>query len=116
MPRPLGRDRLEPTTDGTVVLLSLRPKGWSGRQEVSPRAPVLPGTAVRWEGELYEVLRVEARTGGGVRHVLAPWDDRYLVRNLVEYGADEPASLRAEAGSVAPPPSVADRDPSPLSC
>ena len=107
MPRPLGRDRLEPTTDGTVVLLSLRPKGWSGRQEVSPRAPVLPGTAVRWEGELYEVLRVEARTGGGVRHVLAPWDDRYLVRNLVEYGADEPASLRAEAGSVAPPPSVA---------
>ncbi|HYN43596.1 MAG TPA: hypothetical protein VE129_17595, partial [Thermoanaerobaculia bacterium] len=86
MPRPLGRDRLESTTDETIVLLSLRPKPWAGREEVSPRAPVLPGTAVRWDGELYEVLTVEPREGGGFRHVLAPWDDRYLVRNLVEYG------------------------------
>lgn len=86
MPRPLGRDRLEPTSDETIVLLSLRPKPWSGREEVSPRAPVLPGTAVRWEGELYEVLSVAPREGGGFRHVLARWDDRYLVRNLVEYG------------------------------
>jgi hypothetical protein len=86
MPRPLGRDRLEPTTDETIVLLSLRPKPWSGREEVSPRAPVLPGTAVRWDGELYEVMSVEPRAGGGWRHVLARWDDRYLVRKLVEYG------------------------------
>ena len=95
MPRPLDRDRLEPTTDGTVVLLSLRPKGWSGRREVSPRAPVLPGTAVRWEGDLYEVLNVEERAGGGFRHVLAPWDDRYLVRKLVEYGhgGEEPRPI-----------------------
>ena len=63
MPRPLGRDRLEPTTDETIVLLSLRPKPWVGREEVSPRAPVLPGTAVRWDGELYEVLSVEPRAG-----------------------------------------------------
>jgi hypothetical protein len=88
MPRPLGRDRLEPTTDETIVLLSLHPKPWSGREEVSPRAPVLPGTAVRWEGELYEVLSTEPRAGGGFRHVLASWDDRYLVRTLVEYGDD----------------------------
>ena len=86
MPRPLGRDRLEPTTDGTIVLLALRPKPWKGRQEVSPRAPLVPGTAVRWDGELYEVLSVEPRPSGGYRHVLAHWDDRYLVRNLVEYG------------------------------
>ncbi len=50
MPRPLGRDRLEPTSDETIVLLSLHPKPWAGREEVSPRAPVLPGTAVRWDG------------------------------------------------------------------
>ena len=53
MPRPLGRDRLEPTSDETIALLSLRPKPWAGREEVSPRAPVLPGTAVRWDGELF---------------------------------------------------------------
>ncbi len=107
MPRPTGRDRLEPTTDGTVVLLSLRPKGWAGRQEISPRAPLLPGTAVRWDGDLYEVLHVEARAGGGFRHVLAPWDDRYLVRTLVEYGgAGEPLRADTEApgpGTPAPP-------------
>jgi hypothetical protein len=97
MPRPLGRDRIEPSTDGTVVLLSLRPKGWSGRQEVSPRAPVLPGTAVRWEDELYEVLSVVPRAGGGWRHVLAPWDDRFLVRDLVPYGVDGEEPPAAES-------------------
>ncbi len=98
MPRPLGRDRIEPTSDGTLVLLSLRPKPWAGREEVSPRSPDLPGTAVRWEGELFEVLTVEPRAGGGFRHVLAPWDDRYLVRKVVEYGdGGEPSP-----GDVAP--------------
>ena len=54
----------------TIVLLSLRPKPWAGREEVSPRAPVLPGTAVRWDGLLYEVLAVEPRAGGGFRHLV----------------------------------------------
>src|SRR5512143_988669 len=115
MPRPLGRDRLEPTGDGTVVLLSLRPKGWSGREEGGPRSPVRPGTAVRWDGELFEVLRVEPRASGGWRHVLAPWDERNLVRSVVEYGEGEavpapdseaPAEApeaRADAAPAAPP-------------
>lgn len=116
MPRPAGRDRLEPTTDGTVVLLSLRPKGWSGRQVVSPRAPLVPGTAVRWDGELYEVLSVEARAGGGFRHILAPWDDRYLVRTLVEYGsAGEPPPAETQVPEPAPPaPPVASAAAAPL--
>ena len=101
MPRPLGRDRLEPTSDETIALLSLHPKPWAGREEVSPRAPVLPGTAVRWDGELFEVLSVEPRPGGGWRHVLAPWDDRFLVRTLVEYG-DAGAAAGSETFPEAP--------------
>ena len=114
MPRPLGRDRLEPTTDGTVVLLSLRPKPWKGREEVSPRAPLVPGTAVRWDGELFEVLHVEPRASGGWRHVLAHWDDRYLVRSLVEYGegAEAPAAP-AEPAPVEPDAPVAEGEPVP---
>ncbi len=108
MPRPLGRDRLEPTADGTVVLLSLRPKPWKGREEGSPRAPLVPGTAVRWDGELYEVLSVEGRASGGFRHVLALWDDRYLVRTLVEYGD---GNERPPGEPVAAPP--APEPPSP---
>jgi len=102
MPRPLGRDRLEPTDDGTVVLLSLRPKPWSPRPEAAPRGPVLPGTAVRWDGELFELLRVEPRPAGGFRHVLAPWDERNLVRSVVEYGeGGVPPPL--DAAAPAPP-------------
>ena len=108
MPRPLGRDRLEPTTDETIVLLSLRPKAWAGREEVSPRAPVLPGTAVRWDGELYEVLSVEPRSGGGFRDVLAPWDDRYLVRALEEYGD---AEGQPRAAVVDEAPAVEEKPP-----
>jgi hypothetical protein len=112
MPRPLGRDRLEPTSDETIVLLSLRPKPWAGREEVSPRAPVLPGTAVRWDGGLFEVLRVEPRPGGGWRHVLAPWDERFLVRVLEEYGetGEDPPRAGGEeelpAARPAPPRAV----------
>lgn len=107
MPRPTGRDRLEPTTDGTVVLLSLRPKGWSGREEGGPRAPVRPGTAVRWGGDLWEVLVVEPRVGGGWRHVLAPWDERNLVRSVVEYG-EAGGTVESEAA----PPSAEPTRPS----
>ena len=103
MPRPAGRDRLEPTSDETVVLLSLRPKGWSGREEGGPRAPLRPGTAVRWEGDLWEVLLVEPRAGGGWRHVLAPWDERNLVRSVVEYGAaGEPVASEVAAPAAEP--------------
>lgn len=109
MPRPTGRDRLEPTTDGTVVLLSLRPKGWSGREEGGPRAPVRPGTAVRWDGDLWEVLRVEPRAGGGWRHVLGPWDERNLVRSVVEYGeAGGPVGSEAPVAAAEPPPLAAE--------
>jgi len=103
-PRPTGRDRLEPTTDGTVVLLSLRPKGWSGREEGGPRAPVRPGTAVRWDGDLWEVLRVEPRAGGGWRHVLAPWDERNLVRSVLEYGEAGGTAESEAALPAADPP------------
>ena len=102
MPRPFGRDRLEPTDDGTVVLLSLRPKPWSPRPEAAPRGPVLPGTAVRWDGELFELLRVEPRPAGGFRHVLAPWDERNLVRSIVEYREGDSPS-RVDASAPAPP-------------
>ena len=106
VPRPLGRDRLEPTSDGTVVLLSLRPKGWSGREEGGPRLPVRPGTTVRWDGELWEVLTVEPRPSGGYRHVLALWDERNLVRSVVEYGAEE-------GTPGVPPPGAEEASPGP---
>ena len=64
---------------------------------------------MRWDGELYEVLSVEPRASGGFRHVLAPWDDRLLVRNLVEYGVRE--TERPDADSGRAPVAVAEPRP-----
>jgi hypothetical protein len=102
MPRPLGRDRLEPSDDGTLVLLSLHPKPWDAREGESTTAPGPSGTAVRWDDELYEVLRVSPRPEGGFRYVLSPWDERRIVRTCLDYGA-EPAA--ATVGDVAAAPS-----------
>jgi hypothetical protein len=79
MPRPYGRDRAAEQEDGTVVLSAFRTKGWT------------EGTAVEWDGAIYEVHRIEEGSAGGVRYVLAPWDDRVLLRNFVRYGTDAPA-------------------------
>jgi hypothetical protein len=97
MPRPLGLDRLEPSHDGTLVLLSLHPKTWAAREETAPGRVPLPGTAVRWDEALFEVVRIEPRQAGGFRHVLAPWDERQIIRSLVDYGADDDAASLPEA-------------------
>ena len=110
MPRPEGRDRLEGEIgeNGSVVLLSRVGKPWTPREEGS--GATRPGTAVRWEDELYEVLLAEARPSGGWRYVLGPWDARIIVRSVVEYGeaASEPGAEAAEAAEArkpGPPPS-----------
>ncbi len=54
---------------------------------------------------------MEPRAGGGWRHVLAPWDERNLVRSVVEYGdAGGPAGSEA-APPEAEPPQPADGAP-----
>jgi hypothetical protein len=108
MPRPLGRDRLEPATpgdgEGAVVLGSPREKGWEGRVE---GRVVMPGTAVRWDEEIWEVVSVGQTGSGGFRYVLVPWDERNLVRRVVDY-APEALSNVKRAPEFAQPPTSAD--------
>jgi hypothetical protein len=71
---------------------------------------------VRWDGELWEVLSVAERPNGGFRHVLARWDDRYLVRSLVDYGdgTEPPPPGEPALPVVAPAAASAPRaDPAP---
>ncbi|HEV8269108.1 MAG TPA: hypothetical protein VGR00_12775 [Thermoanaerobaculia bacterium] len=70
------------------MLLSPHPKSWSARENAAPGAVVRTGTAVQWDGRIFEVVRVEPREGGGFRHVLQPWDEREIVRTFVEYGVE----------------------------
>lgn len=46
-----------------------------------------PGTAVRLEGELFEVVRVE-QVGTEWVYLLAPWEESQTIRSIVEWGPE----------------------------
>lgn len=103
MPTPYGRDRVAEMGDGSIALSSLRPKGWIGRVETNGTNGVVTtyGTAVDWEDVIWEVVRVESTPSGGTRYVLAPWDERLVIRSFVRYpGEESPASLLPATGPV----------------
>lgn len=80
--------------DGTFALSSRSPKGWIPRRPEEGLRKHFPGTCVRWDGDLFEVLALE-EIPGGVRYRLAPWDDSLVVRVLEDY--DEASEkVRAE--------------------
>jgi hypothetical protein len=85
VPRPVLTDRLEPGFEGRVVLVSAAPKGWRARIPATPRSAEIPGTAVRWEEGLFEVVDAAALPGGGVRYELASWDARHSARHVETY-------------------------------
>lgn len=92
MPRPLGTDRLEASADGALVLLGSRPKGWRGRTPATKTSAEHPGSAVRWEEELWEVVLAVELPGGGVRYELRRWDARHTARHVEPY--DEASERR----------------------
>lgn len=97
MPRAHGRDRLEPLDGGRVAIVCSEAKGWEARTK-APHAhrPDHPGTAVLWGDAHWEVLAVEVRVEGGVRYVLAAWDDQNVFRGMVRYD-EESELVREEA-------------------
>ena len=99
MPTPYGRDRIAETEDAGLVLSCFRPKGWTGRPD-QPGALAAPGTAVEWDGAIYEVVRVESALSGGTLYTLAPWDERLVIRRLERYGPPEPVAT--PVGSAPP--------------
>lgn len=94
MPRPFGTDRIETATHGRVRIVCGQPKSWTPRRPASPGMALHPGTAVRWEDDLWEVVSAE-EAEGGVRYELEPWDDRHAIRVLLPY--DETSEVEREA-------------------
>ncbi len=83
--RPYGSDRLEVDPTGRRHLLCVFSKGWGGRIQKTLTTSEHPGTAVRWGGEVFEVLQAEALREGGVRYTLAPWEERHAIRVIEAY-------------------------------
>jgi hypothetical protein len=46
-----------------------------------------PGTAVEWDGALYEVREAEPQRDGGMRYALLPWEEGHAIRRLERYDA-----------------------------
>jgi hypothetical protein len=68
-----------------VVLRSTTPKGWRARKSATRSSAEIPGTAVRWEDGLFEVIEAGALPGGEVRYELAAWDERHPARHVQTY-------------------------------
>lgn len=86
--RAYGGDRVEEGGAGTVSLTATSSKGWRGRSAAVPtRRAAHPGTAVEWDGVVYEVTDVRPLPSGDFRYALAPWDDTQAIRTLERYDA-----------------------------
>ena len=70
------------------------------RRPAAASAPIHPGTAVRWEDDLWEVIGAEDTPGGGARYELAPWDDQHAIRVLLPNDEKSEAERSADARDV----------------
>lgn len=93
MPQSHGRDFARAGEHGEWLIESPRSKGWLSRQPATQTSAVHPGTAVSWDGDLFEVVSSET-AGAGVTYTLVPWSDRHTIRVLDRYD-EESETMRS---------------------
>jgi hypothetical protein len=67
--------------------VAARDKSWTARTERTLTRAEHPGTAVEWDGRVYEVRDAIPAPDGSVRYRLAPWEDRHAIRRMERYDA-----------------------------
>jgi hypothetical protein len=95
-PRAYGADRLERADADERVLLCPTEKAWTPRLARTLTKAEHPGTAVSWDGEIFEVRAAEPLPGGGVRYRLEPWRDEHAIRRMEHYDAANEAARAAD--------------------
>ena len=94
--KTFGSDRAEEASQGGIWLICAAPKGWTPRRGEAHTPNEYPGTAIRWETDLFEVVDAVAHADGTVRYRLEPWPDRHAVRAIRTYDAASEAGRTAE--------------------
>jgi hypothetical protein len=74
-----------------VILQSAISKGWTPRTPKTLTNAEFPGTTVLWDEEYFEVIEATATQSGGVRYVLAEWQESHTIRTLEHYDAESEA-------------------------
>ncbi|MBI2214114.1 MAG: hypothetical protein HYU52_10745 [Acidobacteria bacterium] len=97
MPQAYGRDRVKALDGGRFRIESPSPKGWRAGRRATLTTAEFPGTAIVWDGTLWEVLSCEEHVGASSRYVLAPWRDHHAIRVSADY---DPASEQALESSI----------------
>lgn len=81
---------------GRVRLSCSCPKEWTPRRPAERGLALHPGTAVRWEDDLWEVLSAEETAAGACGYELAPWDEQHAIRVLAPYDEASEAARAAD--------------------
>jgi len=98
MPLPHGPDTATEERDGAWIIVSPLPKGWRARRPRSRISPEHPGTAVSWDGQLFEVVAAREGRAGAATYFLERWEDRHTIRVIETYDeAAEESRVRARA-------------------
>jgi hypothetical protein len=95
-PSAFGTDQAEAETGGGRVILCPASKGWLARKPKTLTSAEHPGTAVRWDDEIFEVVEAFPGPDGTVRYRLEPWDSRHAIRTVSNYDAASERSRESE--------------------
>ncbi len=97
-----GEDRVERGPGGGAALLCPVSKpSWTPRREKTLTTAEYPGTAVEWNGQIFEVRRAQPLPEGGMRYVLAPWEEGHAIRRLERYDAESERGRSATRNDLA---------------
>lgn len=80
---------------GRYRIVSPIPKRWRPSRPATKTSAEFPGTAVAWDGALWEVLSCEESESASSRYVLAPWREHHAIRLTVDY--DDASEVALEA-------------------
>lgn len=96
MPKPYGFDSVSAGGPGRWTLECLLPKAWTARTAATRTSVEHPGTAVRWDGALYEVLSLSRSPAGKTVYVLSPWAENHAIRRIEEYDESSEEARHAD--------------------
>ena len=86
-PPPFGADRVEIERGGGLILVAARSKSWTARTARTLTTAEHPGTAVEWDGRVYEVRDAIPCADGSTRYHLSLWEERHAIRRMERYDA-----------------------------
>ena len=87
-----GGDSTVRLADGSLILTCPASKEWVARTTGAQTRAAHPGTAVRWQDEIWEVVEAHPQAAGGIRYRLAPWDPAQAIRTIETYDAASEAA------------------------